>query len=165
MASLIPKNYGFTLIEVMVTIVIIGLLAVASVVFLTPLRAKARDTKRIYELSQIGRFFSLNCYLPDSGAGVYDVADLIKNFKSDNRYQGFFGTKFADPKSGNANRSNYTYIVTSEKKCVLYANLENAKEKITLPDIDTPTPGGGTGVFASSTEGVNGTTIYYQVSN
>jgi hypothetical protein len=55
--------------------------------------------------------------------------------------------------------------VTNDKKCALYANLENDSEAVTLNNINMATPGAGNGVFASSTPGINGTNRYFQVSN
>lgn len=161
------SNRAFTLIELLVVIVIIGILATLSTILITNVIAKARDVKRKAELSQLGKFLTASCYTPDAGAGTYDLLDLINELKNkDERYKQLIGSnKFSDPKHSDETHSNYTYIVTSDKKCVLYANLENGSEAITLNNINMATPGAGNGVFSSSTPGINGTNKYFQASN
>lgn len=158
---------GFTLIELLVVIAIIGLLATASIVFLTPALKKGRDAKRKNDLAQIGRFLSLACYLPDAGDGEYDLANLIQEFKTKNPQSANFLTQTPkDPSKGDDDRSYYFYkVIDNGKKCVLYANLENDAEPITLPAIASPTPGGGTGVLRAAAAGWNGTNKYFQFSN
>lgn len=163
-----PKsNQAFTLIELLVTISIIAILATFSTILIAGALGKARDVKRKAELSQLGKFLTASCYLPNAGAGVYDLTDLINELVTqDSRYQQLIGSnKFRDPKTSTASKSNYTYIVTADKKCSLYANLENNSETITLASITIATPGAGAGVFASSTPGINGSNKYFQVSN
>lgn len=157
---------GFSFIEMMVVILIIGILATIGLVSFFNIRAKANDTKRKAELSQIGKFFTTSCYLPTAGAGTYDLVDLMNELiAQDVKYQALNVKSWRDPKTGTATHSNYLYIVTAEKDCCLYANLESDSETITLPNISVPTPGGGTGVFASTTPGFNGSKKYFQIAN
>lgn len=157
---------GFSLIEIMVVILIIAVLATMAMAFFGNIRAKANDVKRKAELSQIGKFLTTSCYLPDAGAGTYDLIDLINELiAKDTKYQALNVRAWRDPKTGTATESNYKYLVIADNNCSLYANLENNSEPVTLPDITVPTPHGGNGVFASSTPGFNGSTKYFQVSN
>ncbi len=72
---------GFTLIEILVVIVIIGVLATIAFVYLGGATVKARDVKRMSDLNQIGRFLSFGCLVPEAGAGEYDLNDLIEEYK------------------------------------------------------------------------------------
>lgn len=144
---------------------IIGILSTMVMVSLGSSRFKARDTKRIADLSQIGRFLSFGCITPEAGAGEYDLKELIQEYKSKYpQYANAIPSNIKDPKSGTSDNSQYTYIVNEDNHCTLYANLENVDEKVTLESITKPTPGGGTGVFESIL-GINGSSKYYQISN
>lgn len=158
------KQNGFTLIELLV---VIGVIAVISMMIAIPLfgtRDKARDAQRKNDLTEVSRFFALNCYEPDDGEGTYDLATIASELKTKNPQYSTYLPNIKDPKSGTAEQTNYFYIYSATKKqCALYANLENTNDKITL-SITVPTAGGGIGVLTGPT-GVNGTNLYFQVSN
>jgi type II secretion system protein G len=67
------KNRGFTLIELLVVVAIIGLLSSVVMASLNSARAKARDAKRIAELSQIRTalelFYNDKGYYPQASCG------------------------------------------------------------------------------------------------
>lgn len=158
------QQKGFTLIEVLVVIGIIAILVAVISIPLFSARDKARDAQRKNDLTQVSRFFALNCYEPDGGDGTYDLALISAELKAKNSQYASYLPSIKDPKTGTPEKTNYNYIYSSaNKKCALYGNLENNNDKITL-NITDPTPGGGTGIFAGST-GVNGTNLYFQVSN
>lgn len=158
---------GFSLIELLVVIAIIGALAAVATLSLGAVRQKTRDTKRKADLSQIGRFFSLSCFMPAAGAGEYDLADLIAELKTQYpQYANFISKTPADPRRGTDSQSYYKYIVAANgKKCTLYANLENENEPITLPALTAPAAGGGTGTLKATANGWNDSDKYFQVSN
>jgi prepilin-type N-terminal cleavage/methylation domain-containing protein len=160
------KKKGFTLIETLVVIGIIGVIATIILVSLFTARDKARDSKRKAEISQIGRFLTISCYLPNGGEGEYDLMPLAQELLSKYpQYQKYLKRVPRDPKTGTDTESKYMYIVSDGgDKCALYANLENEEEKVTL-NITQPTPKGGTGVFRASSSGWNGTFLYFQYSN
>jgi prepilin-type N-terminal cleavage/methylation domain-containing protein len=160
------KQKGFTLIETLVVISIIGILATIIITSLLGARDKARDTKRKAELSQIGRFLVVSCYDPDAGDGDYDLIPIAEELLIKNpQYSQYLKMIPRDPKSGSDAQSGYRYIVgEGGTKCAVYANLENEKEPITL-NITLPTPKGGSGVFRALDNGPNGTPLYYQYSN
>ena len=160
------KKKGFTLIETLVVMAIIGILVSVIITSLIGARDKARDVKRKAEISQIGRFLVMSCYAPDAGDGDYDLMPIAQELLSKNpQYSQYLKMIPKDPKSGTDTESGYRYIVAdSGTKCAIYANLENENEQITL-NITVSTPKGGTGVFRVSDNGPNGTPLYYQYSN
>jgi len=158
-------NKAFTLIEILVVILIIGILASLAFVAFKATRGKARDTKRIAELSQIGKFFTTTCYTPEAGAGNYDLTDIIAEVKTKHDYAAkALPVQLRDP-AGTAESSLYFYSVNQTgDKCALYANLELSQYKTELL-ITEPTPGGGTGIWQAPSTGWNGSPFYYQISN
>lgn len=157
---------GFTMLEILIVIAIIGILATIMLVAFSGVRERARDAKRKTELAQIGQFLMLSCYLPNAGAGEYDLIPLSQELLIKNpQYANYLRSVPKDPKSGTETESKYIYIVNSDgTKCALYANLENNEEKTTL-SITAPTPGGGKGIFKAGGSGWNGSSIYFQISN
>ena len=163
----IKNNKGFSLIEILVVIAVVGTLIGIATISLGASREKTRDTIRKSDLAQIGRFFALSCYLPEAGGGEYDLNDIINDLLIRHpELEKFLPARpIADPISATEIESMYKYIVTSDgEHCVLYASLENKTEPITLPDITAPTYGGKTGVFEAMEEGWNGSKKYYQIS-
>ncbi|MDO8668465.1 MAG: type II secretion system protein [bacterium] len=161
-----PKQTkAFTLIELLVVIAIIGVLATLAFVYFGGATGKARDAKRMNDLSQIGNFLSFGCLTPEAGAGEYDLNQLIAEYavkypQSANNLP----KNIRDPKTGTDAASNYKYLVTADNKCALYANLENSQAVVSLPSLSAPTPGGGKGIFQGGL-GSNGSNKYFQVSN
>lgn len=150
----------------MVVIGIIGVLATISVAALVPAQRKARDTKRKADLVQMGRLLQVGtCYLPSSGAGDYDLKELIPEFiVKYPQYAQFASYLPKDPRVGSDSASGYRYQADADGHCVLYGNLENEGEPITLPGLSSPAPNSGTGALRAGSTGPNGTAIYYQIS-
>ena len=64
------KTKGFTLVELLVVIAIIGLLSVLAVISLSGIQERARDTKRVNDISNIQKAMEL----VRSESGGYDSA-------------------------------------------------------------------------------------------
>jgi prepilin-type N-terminal cleavage/methylation domain-containing protein len=61
------KHKGFTLVELLVVISIVGLLTVAATVFISTARQKSRDARRQGDLRQV--YKALNMYLSEAVSG------------------------------------------------------------------------------------------------
>ncbi len=157
---------GFSLIELVVVLGIIGILATIVFAFVLPGRNKARDARRKSDLAQIGRFLGLSCYEPNGGPGDYDLVQVAAELVAKNpNYATYLVQVPRDPVKGSDAESFYRYQYASGGRCSLYANLENEDEPVTLSQLTVPTAGGGQGVLEAATEGWNGTTKYFQYSN
>lgn len=158
------KQKAFTLIELLVVIGIVGILAAVILVATGGATNKARDARRKADLGQIGRYLAgSDCYIPNAGTGDYDITTLVPELQAKYPQYASFISAPKDPKSGSDTQSNYHYLVSDTSHCVLYANLENENESITLSSLTAPTAGGGTGVLQATSAGVNGTNIFYQI--
>lgn len=160
------RQDGFTLIELLISMGIIAVLATAVFVAIGPSRQNARDTARETQINTIGRFLaSSSCYAPDGGAGDYDLKVIYDEIVSKNEeIKRFLTSVPKDPRIGSDDVSGFRYAYAADGHCALYANLENADAVLTLPDLDAPTPGGGTGILKAASPGPNGTGKYYQIS-
>jgi prepilin-type N-terminal cleavage/methylation domain-containing protein len=159
---------GFTLVELLVTIGIIGLLATVVVLALGTTRANATDKLRMVELNRMGQWLkaaggSLGSYT----AGLPAEGDLSVLFDELETRTGnkLFGQSPQDPNAPDG-QTGFGYII-SGGDIAIYANLQDSAAEVTLP-YTAPTPGGGDGVLqgtGSWSSGLNGTDKYYQVSN
>lgn len=134
---------GFTLVEVLIVISIIGLLASIILVGLGGFRSKGRDTRRIADLSTIrlgleayyskegqypsdGNWDNLEKQLRDAGVGINNIPN--------------------DPLSGRSEQEKYVYDVSSDRQSyVVRAQLEDANAAQLRDDFDgfvsSPVPG------------------------
>src|SRR5665213_2935255 len=85
MISLKKRNQGFTIVELLIVIVVIGILALLVITTYSGIQAKARNSKRQTDVAslqtQVEAFFSENGYYP-SLTNLNDSAWLGTNLKS-----------------------------------------------------------------------------------
>jgi general secretion pathway protein G len=116
---------GFTLVELLVTMSIIGVLAAIGLGSFNTAQVRGRDAQRKSDLKQISH--ALELYYSDHG--VYPSADLIRaNVEFTDGKTVYFKKIPADPSPGR----NYIYRqVPSDpnKKFQLFAKLENTEDK------------------------------------
>jgi type II secretion system protein G len=129
MKNLLKKQGGFTLLELLIVIVIIGILAVLIVPNLTAGPQRARDSQRKSDLRNVKT--ALETYFNDSNAypNVANYAGL--SVLSPN----YIKTLPVDPKGGTAAAPKYTYTAGNcsgaPSVCtsyVLTATLENTSD-------------------------------------
>lgn len=163
------KNLGFTLIELLVVIAIIGVLATLLLLQLGAARAKARDAKRISDVTQIRT--ALEQYFDDNGgtypqASLYAVADPLQAYLGLGRM-----TATKDP----LDQAEYGYstaplISTKVLRYQVWAELENGNPGIRTDD-DITTTGwtgrstGRMGVLTNGPDPATGNCIDNDLSN
>src|SRR3954463_4259853 len=85
MISLKKRNQGFTIVELLIVIVVIGILALLVITTYSGIQAKARNSKRTSDVkslqTHIEAFFSQNGYYP-SRADMNSGSWLGSNMKS-----------------------------------------------------------------------------------
>jgi len=157
------KPSGFTLIELLVVISIIGMLSSIVLASLNTARAKARDARRISDLSQIAlamEFFydSQGRYPTSSGGACWDLCtstshwQYFKNCLAKGQNCGFTPTNFVsampnvpsdplDDPAVNQGSSGYVYTTGWDNSrgtdiYLLRARLENTNNGVLANDAD-----------------------------
>ncbi len=86
MISLKKRNQGFTIVELLIVIVVIGILALLVITTYSGIQAKARNSKRQTDIqslqTQLEAFFSQNGYYPNRGDNMNNASWLGTNMKS-----------------------------------------------------------------------------------
>jgi prepilin-type N-terminal cleavage/methylation domain-containing protein len=112
----LKKQKGFTIVELLIVIIIIGILATLVITTFSGIQAKARDSKRQTDIqavdAQLEAFFAQNAYYPS----LFDLQ--LPTFVSSN-LKGLDSSALTDPKgstiTGNAPVAGtyvYSYVTT-----------------------------------------------------
>lgn len=157
---------GFTLVELLVAIAIIGILASLVAIAAAPALRKSRDAKRQQAVALLGRFLAGgNCFVPAAGSGDYDLGELAAEIQG--RYPQAASLSWPhDPRGGTDQATGYRYAVSADASlCAVYANLEDTRAAVTIKDAAGPGLAHGSGVVRGTADGRNGTDLFFQVSN
>jgi len=135
------KTKGFTIIELLITITIIGVLATLTIVFLRPQILKARDAKRKSNINEIQT--ALEEYLTDNGC--YPATGAV-TCTPGNYLAPYLRKIQCDPEGGSYEYTSETTSCPSWYR--IFAILENIKDPSVSPGIG---PGGMYNYSAGST--------------
>lgn len=131
------KKSGFTLVELLVVISIIGILTMVTVGSFSESQKKSRDAARKANLKSLSDalnlFYADNGSFPDGGSGVNSIPTLIGNEREFSANYGVGKTVVymkKVPKENSSSVKQIVYHVSSTGKAFrLYTNLENDKDK------------------------------------
>ena len=154
MISLKKRSQGFTIVELLIVIVVIGILALLVITTYSGIQAKARNAKRQSDIAslqtQMEAFFSQNGYYP-SNADMNSASWLTTNMKSLDQ------NALIDP--SNTTQSK-TLALTAAAKTYAYAPLNSAGTSCEATDTTCATY-----TLTATFEGtVNGQTTYVKTN-
>lgn len=135
---------GFTLIEILVVVSIIGILASIALIGVDDARKKARDARRVSDLYQISQ--AIEMYNNASGQYPENLASNLSSY--------FPKGLPTDPNPSN----NYDYIRDGSKCYILRATLDRNNKDVLKSDLDNE-------INCGLTLDCNDDSLYYCVGN
>lgn len=152
------KQTGFTIVELLIVIVVIGILAAITIVSFNGVQGRARDTIRINDLAQIQRAMSLynidnntwigtgsGCGYNGDGSGWFSYVNgtsYLKSVSNCLKEGGYIQKDILDPTGGTTSSptAGFSYMKYhcgsgATERVFIYAKLE------TRPQSDTATDG------------------------
>jgi len=132
------KNNGFTLVELLIVISIMGILTVIGMASFKTIQLKSRDARRKNDLNSISK--ALNMYYNDAGIfphGSPNINTMIKTvgigFSAN--INGITTTYMVEmPRETTIGIKDYSYTYTTGRSFKLLANLENENDNSCLQD-------------------------------
>ena len=117
MISLKKNNRGFTIVELLIVIVVIGILAALVIVTYNGIQQKARDTERKTDIKALQGH--MEAYWADNAKypTLTQVNDASAGGFRQTQFKGLDGAAFADPK----NPTSQQLCATSTSNCYGYA--------------------------------------------
>ena len=120
MISLKRKETGFTIVELLIVIIVIGILAALVLVTFTGVQQKARNTERTTDVKAIAShlevYYANQGYYPDSASLTDTTANAVTGFIAAN-LKGLDKEALRDPKgtdyflnAGDADSKHYGYV-------------------------------------------------------
>lgn len=155
--NIFGKTKGFTLVELLVVISILGILAVVVMANFSTAKKSSRDNKRKADLENVAGsveiFYSEKKHYPNTNDSVSDWASLRQAIAP------YSASIPEDPKNTDGFAYQYVGDGSTGKWFVLYAKLESNKENITLGSVSGHSDNleSGNGVYKVGEE------LYYRV--
>lgn len=160
------KQTGFTIVELLIVIVVIGILAAITVVAYNGMQQRARDAKRVDDIAQISKALKVWAVetgevfnsIPGEKAASWFSAGATPTLQTFLVSGGYLSSSVQDPAYSHTTYQVYmgSYCThTDDDRRVLLAKLENPPAQSITEQLGGECPGKETQVGPSSVYGMN----------